>query len=270
MTYKKPENICRICGKKYKSKYKYSKTCSKQCANEWQSRVNKGIAIKKFNDRNKGRYFYVSGYEHYESDFYVRCVACDSIVHIGKGMIRRVAKECPVCLRIVREKQAYENAIRITKRKRIALEKMRAKENIRYTYVCAQCGEGFVSARRGVRYCSVMCRKRVGYKKKEITRRMRISKNGKTHWDISIDKLIKKDRGVCHICGDRVDKNDYKHISGAYIAGLRHPSIDHIMPLSKGGTHTWDNVKLAHMGCNALKNDREIYEGSDKQMMFAI
>jgi 5-methylcytosine-specific restriction endonuclease McrA len=31
------------------------------------------------------------------------------------------------------------------------------------------------------------------------------------------------------------------------------PSLDHILPLSKGGTHEPRNVQLAHLGCNVRK-----------------
>ena len=43
--------------------------------------------------------------------------------------------------------------------------------------------------------------------------------------------------------------------------GRHYPTLDHIIPLSKGGSHTWDNVQLAHMGCNAGKCDKEEYNG---------
>jgi len=33
------------------------------------------------------------------------------------------------------------------------------------------------------------------------------------------------------------------------------PTVDHIIPLAKGGTHTWDNVQLAHWSCNSQKSD---------------
>ena len=33
------------------------------------------------------------------------------------------------------------------------------------------------------------------------------------------------------------------------------PTVDHIIPLAKGGTHTWDNVQLAHWSCNGEKRD---------------
>lgn len=32
-------------------------------------------------------------------------------------------------------------------------------------------------------------------------------------------------------------------------------TLDHIVPLSKGGTHTWDNVAPSHLLCNADKGD---------------
>ena len=36
---------------------------------------------------------------------------------------------------------------------------------------------------------------------------------------------------------------------------LNYPSIDHTVPVSKGGTHTWDNVQLAHFYCNRVKGN---------------
>jgi 5-methylcytosine-specific restriction endonuclease McrA len=33
-------------------------------------------------------------------------------------------------------------------------------------------------------------------------------------------------------------------------------SIDHIVPIARGGEHEWDNVQPAHLGCNIQKNDR--------------
>ena len=34
------------------------------------------------------------------------------------------------------------------------------------------------------------------------------------------------------------------------------PSLDHIQPLSLGGTHTYENVQLAHLSCNVSKGNR--------------
>ena len=38
-----------------------------------------------------------------------------------------------------------------------------------------------------------------------------------------------------------------------FIVGKNYPSIDHIVPLSWGGLHSWANVQLAHHGCNTAK-----------------
>ena len=52
-------------------------------------------------------------------------------------------------------------------------------------------------------------------------------------------EIFRRDLGLCGICGEWVQP--------------RHVSIDHKVPLSKGGTHTRDNVQLAHLKCNKIK-----------------
>lgn len=68
---------------------------------------------------------------------------------------------------------------------------------------------------------------------------------------ISLKALIIRDKGICQICGHPVDESDIRdgHIRRLY------PTLDHIIPLSKGGNHTWSNVQLAHMSCNSGKCD---------------
>lgn len=68
---------------------------------------------------------------------------------------------------------------------------------------------------------------------------------------ITLQSLYSKANGLCAICGKPVDVAD---INGGHI-GRKYPTLDHIVPLSKGGTHTWGNVQLAHMSCNAGKRD---------------
>lgn len=54
-------------------------------------------------------------------------------------------------------------------------------------------------------------------------------------------------RWVCGICSERVDP----------LLAFPHPraaSLDHIVPLAKGGAHTRANTQLAHYDCNSRKN----------------
>lgn len=59
---------------------------------------------------------------------------------------------------------------------------------------------------------------------------------------ISLDGLYDRDEGMCGICNELVERKE--------------ASVDHVVPLSRGGRHAWDNVQLAHFLCNARKNDQ--------------
>ena len=69
-------------------------------------------------------------------------------------------------------------------------------------------------------------------------------------------------RNIAHFVSR--DAMDIDGLGAAIVDGLienghikrLYPTIDHIIPLSKGGTHTWNNVQLAHMCCNAGKCDK--------------
>lgn len=66
---------------------------------------------------------------------------------------------------------------------------------------------------------------------------------------VTLPKLIKRDGLTCAICGLPC------FYYGDGLADL-YPTIDHIVPISKGGGHTWDNVQVAHRLCNIHKGDR--------------
>lgn len=121
-----------------------------------------------------------------------------------------------------------------------------------YTYVskkrrhnikCKECGQHkTVSFNRKI-FCSDECCKRFSRRCDEVRRRNRITSNGIIHWDISIDRLMKRDGDTCYLCNEKVIKSGDTN-------SPNYPSIEHVVPIAKGGTHTWDNVKLAHRKCN--------------------
>lgn len=57
--------------------------------------------------------------------------------------------------------------------------------------------------------------------------------------------LAERDGNVCGICRKQV-------VMGHSDIRFR-PSIDHIIPLSKGGQHSYANTQLAHRSCNSSK-----------------
>lgn len=108
--------------------------------------------------------------------------------------------------------------------------------------------------------------------KKEIgciqsgVRNARMFKNGQVDSSISLTKLAKRDDNKCYICGLPIDWNDYTTLGKKKKIGSKYPSIDHVIPISKGGTHTWDNVKLTHISCNCRKKNKSKFKIENNQM----
>src|SRR5699024_1046168 len=129
-----------------------------------------------------------------------------------------------------------------------------------YTYVgisrehnikCKECGQHkTVSLNRKI-FCSKKCYNKFSWRYNELKRREKIFSNGNVHRDISIERLLKRDGVLCYLCNEKVVISD--DTNAPY-----YPSIEHVIPISKGGTHTWDNVKLAHRKCNWEKRDEII------------
>ena len=62
--------------------------------------------------------------------------------------------------------------------------------------------------------------------------------------------VYERDGYVCQICDESTDPT----------AGPNDdlfPSLDHIVPQSKGGAHTPDNLRTAHRVCNARRGNRD-------------
>lgn len=154
----------------------------------------------------------------------------------------------------------------------MAFDKQRlAARSMQHTYVCVECGEEFASTRAGKKHCSKLCARRRGDHNKELKRRTRLIENGRVDWNVTLDRLIKRDKNVCHVCGGKCNKKDKRtDENGTIICGNEYPSVDHLQAVANGGTHTWDNVKLSHRHCNTMKRDLDVYENQSGQMVLAI
>lgn len=62
-------------------------------------------------------------------------------------------------------------------------------------------------------------------------------------------RVYERDGWDCQICGLPIDRE-------AKAPHPMSPSLDHIIPLARGGTHTEANCQAAHLICNVRKGDR--------------
>lgn len=64
--------------------------------------------------------------------------------------------------------------------------------------------------------------------------------------DVDFKRIWKRDRGVCYLCGRSVDKKDVHY--------------DHVIPLSRGGAHSEENLRVTHGRCNLIKGAKLVEE----------
>lgn len=106
----------------------------------------------------------------------------------------------------------------------------------------------------GNKFCSDGCRKKAKNRKtdKRIPKAQIVD-------DIALKRLYKRDKGICYICGCKCDWNSWNvSDKGNKYPGDLYPTIEHIIPVSEGGLHSWDNVRLACWKCNLDKGASHI------------
>ena len=247
---------CLECNKEFTPKrINDVKFCSNSCSGLFHRRNNK-----------PGRYS-GNGYSIKE------CVNCGEEFTIKYSNEKTCSEECKKQHRRVKQRTVFNK-----NRRKIKL----------YKYTCNFCGDKGYSKRKKA-CCSQLCRSRYQqqknvfknrklkkckycnkwhYKerlycseechKKENSgrrgKRIRLAKNnGQFDTDINIYKLIERDGERCYLCGDAVsfelDCYDPKY-----------PTIEHVLAISNGGTHSWDNVKVSCFSCNCKKGTKSLEE----------
>jgi 5-methylcytosine-specific restriction endonuclease McrA len=232
---------------------------------------NEVLFIKTFNKYYSSQFLYIGGYEHSDGKINMMCKRCGyefkrvaqsirknrNIICSGCSKDNKQAMEIIEAAKKELDKQVRHIMIKVKNEVDRLSIKVNREPN---EYKCIECDNTFISLNKK-QTCSERCSKKRYNRRKELSRRKRLKQNGDIDYSITIDKLIRRDKGKCSICGSRIDKKDFIETEeGYFIAGDSYPSIDHILPVSKGGTHTWDNVQLAHRSCNTDKRDNETYE----------
>lgn len=217
-------------------------------------------AAKMIEERAPG-FEYAGGFTSCDGYVFIRCKKCGALLRRSMITIRKREAACNNCKSINKaeqekrrreEKEAKEQAKQdrhneIVKRDAIKRAQREEKRNAR-KHACPICGRETTNKF----CCSVECSNKRHDRIKENRRRTK-QPGTLIDKDITIQALYERDKGTCYICGGLCDWNDKKEKDGSVICGNEYPSIDHVKPLSCGGLHSWDNVRLAHRICNSRK-----------------
>jgi len=167
------------------------------------------------------------------------CTICDKLFTTGRKDQVTCSRDCSqermkiVSLQKWREQQANRPAYKIT--------------------TCKWCEQELQvpSNFQGVIKYHEACKKparQASYRVKSI-RRQGVT-NGRI---ISHDEVAQRDNFRCYLCNEPVDMELPR--TSRYGA-----TLDHVIPLTKGGQDSLDNVRLAHWICNIRKSDKSLEE----------
>lgn len=82
----------------------------------------------------------------------------------------------------------------------------------------------------------------------------------KAPYEVINEKTVfMRDGWICQICKNRVNKR-FKWPNPMCA------SLDHIVPLTQGGSHTYKNVQLTHLTCNLTKNVNVLPQGEQMRI----
>lgn len=190
---------------------------------------------------------YLSGYKDSESEVILQCKICGKIFKRKAQCVRGNRKTtCFNCVNKESNIKKIKNKIdkyiiklklKYKKEKNREIKEIanKFKTNTQYIQHCNKCNKEYTEHTKSA-YCPT-CRKVIHHH----------------HSNKSLKKLYERDNGICYICGNKCNWEDKRIINGTTIVGDTYPSIDHIIPLAKGGTDDWNNLGLAHVKCNTIK-----------------
>jgi len=107
---------------------------------------------------------------------------------------------------------------------------------------CPCCSTVFKPSHPVQRYCSTQCKKKIEHSNKNHRRRSATAVG-----TVNPYAVFTRDRWTCKACSKatpRAKRGTFDHDA---------PELDHVVPISKGGAHTYDNTQCLCRGCNQSK-----------------
>lgn len=264
-------HVCAECGSWFHG-LKNTKTCSSQCTGLQKCR-KEGLTPRK-----ERRCKCLRCGKEYQPKDRLRITCCSRACWyrlvrskskaFNRGKVKEtkpvISRTCVVCNGLF---TATQRALLCSEecRKKYTSKKGREREVAasNKSYACIVCDVLF-SVEYGDKnrsFCSLECKKeRQRQAKRDVghgNNRKRARKYGGTYEPINREKIFERDGYRCQICGKKTRRRKDGKVDN------RHPSLDHIVPLSLGGSHTKENVQCACFRCNSIKR----HTGKGDQML---
>lgn len=154
----------------------------------------------------------------------------------------RVAREARKATRraVFRERRVYRSWA--TQAKKRAARLARPLPAVR---ACEECGARFDAVPSTKRYCAEDCAKKA-HKRKHRQRR-RATERAAAVETVNANRVFERDGWRCQLCGVGTPRS----LRGKHKPNS--PELDHIIPLSVGGEHSYANTQCLCRSCNASK-----------------
>jgi len=222
---KKEACKCKGCGITYMPKQANRNSyCSRACAYRHR---DQWTAVGKSNPNKPGPKTRV---------YFKVCAHC-------RGAFVTKWKLAPVCSSECRKKIACAKSLARN------IETTKRARSIRKCKCCNLAFSPEYGDKRAV-YCSMACRNKHAGRISKAVRRAR--KKGVNAETVNPFKVFNRDGWKCQLCGastPRKQRGKNEHNS---------PELDHIIPLSKGGEHSYRNTQCLCRRCNISKSDRAL------------
>lgn len=224
----------------------------------------------------------ISEYRGTHTKVTIKCNKCGETFERTAHQLVHAGAHCPNCKHIKVLKEQAKKRTEIEQRKverknknplGLSYYQLGREKELDILHTCKICGKEYtirsyiestnIKYKRDSGFCSEFCRNKERLNRDKENRK-KLRAQGKRYYcnhyrrakklgqaaeeGITKAKLLKRDGDRCALCTLPLQM-DGDPRSDLYW------SIDHILPISKGGSHTWENVQLVHRICNSNKRD---------------
>lgn len=146
-----------------------------------------------------------------------------------------------------RNRKRLQRQRKSARKRAVKLQLQKAGAFIRSCNTCDEAFDSFSVKGKRPTLCSKRCRNKADHERRRARKRAAFIEV------VSVKKLAKWQSWRCYLCKGIIDKD----------AKSPHPkslSLDHLIPLSLGGEHSYRNCAAVHFGCNSRKQAKAMNE----------